>query len=127
MQWQVDRLGIVVGYAASLAFYNVRDTSRVVGLNWRLMMDFALLPAVIVCCFVFLCPESRRLYMQEGQHAQAFMFLSRLRFSKSRLLATSSTWSKVSKRKSTSTSVGARSARWSLYQEIAEQCSLLRW
>jgi len=83
MQWQLwTAFGIMVGYAADLAFYNVRDTPGVVGLNWRLMMGSALLPAVIVCCFVFLCPESPRWYMQEGQHAQAFKSLCRLRFCK---------------------------------------------
>jgi hypothetical protein len=30
--------GIMVGYAADLAFYNVPDQSGIVGLNWRLMM-----------------------------------------------------------------------------------------
>lgn len=50
----------MVGYAADLAFYKVPDKSNITGLNWRLMMGSAMLPAVIVICFVFLCPESPR-------------------------------------------------------------------
>ncbi|GAB7342298.1 hypothetical protein MBLNU457_g0530t1 [Dothideomycetes sp. NU457] len=83
MQWQMwTAFGIMVGYAADLAFYNVQDTPGVTGLNWRLMMGSACLPAVIVCCFVFMCPESPRWYMQEGQHVHAFRSLCRLRFCK---------------------------------------------
>jgi hypothetical protein len=52
--------GIFVGYAADLAFYHVPDKSGITGLNWRLMMGSACLPAIIVVCFVFFCPESPR-------------------------------------------------------------------
>lgn len=55
--------GIFVGYAADLAFYHVPDSSGITGLNWRLMMGSACLPAIIVVCFVFLCPESPRWYV----------------------------------------------------------------
>ena len=50
----------MLGYAADLALFKVPDTPAVVGLNWRLMMASAMLPAVVVCCFVFMCPESPR-------------------------------------------------------------------
>ena len=55
MQWQMwTAFGIMVGYASDLAFYKVPDHKNVVGLNWRIMMASAMLPAVIVCCFVFM-------------------------------------------------------------------------
>ena len=59
MQWQMwTAFGIMVGYAADLAFYGVPDRG-IVGLNWRLMMGSAMLPAVIVCCIVYFTPEVR--------------------------------------------------------------------
>lgn len=53
-------VGIMVGYASDLAFYKVPDVPGITGLNWRIMMASAMFPAVIVCCFVFLTPESPR-------------------------------------------------------------------
>jgi len=83
MQWQMwTAFGIMVGYAADLAFYNVPDSSGVVGLNWRLMMGSACLPAIIVICFVFLCPESPRWYMSKGRHAKAYQSMVKLRYNK---------------------------------------------
>lgn len=72
----------MLGYAADLAFYGVPDTHNITGLNWRLMMASAMLPAVIVCCFVFLCPESPRWYMSKGRHAAAFHAMTKLRYNK---------------------------------------------
>lgn len=74
--------GIMVGYAADLAFYNVRDKPNITGLNWRLMMGSAMFPAVIVCCFVFMCPESPRWYLSKGQHHAAYRSMCRLRYNK---------------------------------------------
>src|SRR5271168_5094181 len=74
--------GIMVGYAADLAFYNVQDTSNVTGLNWRLMMGSACLPAIIVVCFVFVCPESPRWYMSKNRHAKAYFSMVKLRYNK---------------------------------------------
>lgn len=83
MQWQMwTAFGIMVGYAADLAFYYVPDTAHITGLNWRLMMASAMLPAVIVCCFVFMCPESPRWYMSKGRHKAAFDSMCRLRYNK---------------------------------------------
>jgi sugar porter (SP) family MFS transporter len=100
MQWQVwTAFGIMVGessippyfrlhanpfegYAADLAFYSVPDTPNIQGLNWRLMMGSAMLPAVIVCCFVFLCPESPRWYISKGKHEKAWHAVQKLRFNK---------------------------------------------
>ena len=46
------------------------------------MMGSAMLPAVIVLSFVFLCPESPRWYMGKGRHAKAYQSMVRLRYSK---------------------------------------------
>lgn len=83
MQWQMwTAFGIMVGYAADLAFFTVPDKPHIIGLNWRLMMGSAMLPAVIVCLFVFMCPESPRWYMSKGRHASAFQAMTKLRYIK---------------------------------------------
>lgn len=83
MQWQMwTAFGIMVGYIADLAFYFVPDHGIGLGLNWRLMMGSAMIPAVIVVCLAFLCPESPRWYLSKGRHQDAFGALCRLRFEK---------------------------------------------
>ncbi|KAJ5179558.1 hypothetical protein N7492_002768 [Penicillium capsulatum] len=83
MQWQMwTAFGIMLGYAADLIFYRVSDTAGIVGLNWRLMMASALLPAVVVCCFVFACPESPRWYMSKKQYFRAYQSMCSLRHHK---------------------------------------------
>ncbi|KAK1776985.1 hypothetical protein QBC45DRAFT_452751 [Copromyces sp. CBS 386.78] len=83
MQWQMwTAFGIMVGYIADLAFYFVPDHGISMGLNWRLMMGSAMIPAVIVCCLAFLCPESPRWYLSKDRHQDAFAALCRLRFEK---------------------------------------------
>jgi MFS family permease len=83
MQWQVwTAFGIMLGYAADLAFYAVPDTPHIVGLNWRLMLGSAMIPAIIVCCFIYTCPESPRWYLGRGRHDKAYASMQRLRFSK---------------------------------------------
>lgn len=83
MQWQMwTAFGIMVGYAADLAFYYVPDKPNITGLNWRIMMASAMFPAVIVCCFVFMCPESPRWYMSKGRHHAAYKSMCRLRYNK---------------------------------------------
>jgi Sugar (and other) transporter len=74
--------GIMLGYAADLAFFSVKDPSNITGLNWRLMMGSAMFPAVIVCCFVYLCPESPRFEMSKENHAKAYRSMCRLRYNK---------------------------------------------
>lgn len=82
MQWQMwTAFGIMLGYVADLALYRVPDHG-VHGLNWRLMMGSAMLPAVFVCCVVYLLPESPRWYMSKGQYAKAYKAMSRLRYTK---------------------------------------------
>ncbi|KAL4775936.1 hypothetical protein BDW60DRAFT_104271 [Aspergillus nidulans var. acristatus] len=83
MQWQMwTAFGIMFGYAADLAFFQVPDSSGIVGLNWRLMLASALVPAVIVCCFVFMCPESPRWYMSRNLYDRAYQSMCSLRFNK---------------------------------------------
>jgi len=83
MQWQMwTAFGIMLGYVADLALYEVPDTAVATGLNWRLMMASAMLPAVVVCCFVFMCPESPRWYLSKGRHAAAYHAMCQLRYNK---------------------------------------------
>ncbi|KAB8266083.1 hypothetical protein BDV32DRAFT_896 [Aspergillus pseudonomiae] len=83
MQWQMwTAFGIMFGYAADLVFYEVRDPVGITGLNWRLMVGSAMLPAILVCCFVFTCPESPRWYMARKCHDKAYRSMCSLRFHK---------------------------------------------
>jgi len=45
-------------------------------------MASAMMPAVIVCIFVFYCPESPRWYMSKGRHASAYQAMCQLRYKK---------------------------------------------
>lgn len=61
MQFQMwTAFGIMLGFVADLVFFKVSDPPHILGLNWRLMMASAMLPAVVVCFFVFMVPESPR-------------------------------------------------------------------
>ncbi|KAL2021543.1 hypothetical protein VTK56DRAFT_7042 [Thermocarpiscus australiensis] len=83
MQWQVwTAFGIMVGYIADFAFYFVPDAGVELGLNWRLMMGSAMIPAVIVCALAYKCPESPRWYLTKNRHKDAFASVCRLRFEK---------------------------------------------
>jgi len=83
MQWQMwTAFGIMFGYAADLAFFEIPDMPGITGLNWRLMMASAMFPAVLVCFFVFACPESPRWYMAKGRYDKAYHSMCRLRYSK---------------------------------------------
>ncbi|ELQ37140.1 MFS hexose transporter [Pyricularia oryzae] len=83
MQWQMwTAFGIMIGYVADLAFYFVPDHGVELGLNWRLMMGSAGIPAVIVCCLIPLCTESPRWYLTKGRHADAFRAICTLRHEK---------------------------------------------
>ncbi|KAJ5446814.1 hypothetical protein N7445_001635 [Penicillium cf. griseofulvum] len=82
MQWHLwTAFGIMVGYAADLIFYNV-DSTTIVGLNWRCMMASAMFPALVVCCFVFACPESPHWYMRQKQYYRAYRSICELRHHK---------------------------------------------
>ncbi|KAI1344080.1 hypothetical protein F5Y15DRAFT_369008 [Xylariaceae sp. FL0016] len=83
MQWQMwTAFGIMFGYIADLAFFPVPDRSGITGLNWRLMMGSAMIPAVIVCCIVYFTPESPRWYLTKGRHSDAYKSIQQLRFEK---------------------------------------------
>ncbi|KAK1720075.1 hypothetical protein BDP67DRAFT_541113 [Colletotrichum lupini] len=74
--------GIMMGYVADLAFYYVPDRGGIVGLNWRLMMGSAMLPAVFVCACCYMCPESPRWYLTKNRHSDAYKSMCQLRFKK---------------------------------------------
>lgn len=58
MMWQMwTAFGIMFGYVADLAFFQVPDKPHITGLNWRLMLGSAGFPALLLCLQVFLCPE----------------------------------------------------------------------
>ncbi|KAL8710384.1 MAG: hypothetical protein Q9220_004985 [cf. Caloplaca sp. 1 TL-2023] len=83
MQWQVwTAFGVMLGYASDLCFFRVADQAGVVGLNWRLMMGSAMLPAMVVVACVFMCPESPRWYMSKGRHFKAYQSMCKLRHNK---------------------------------------------
>ncbi|CAK7270441.1 hypothetical protein SEPCBS57363_004105 [Sporothrix epigloea] len=83
MQWQMwTAFGIMVGYIADLAFYFVPDSGIPLGLNWRLMMGSAMIPAVLVCLLIHTCVESPRWYLTKDRHADAYAAICRLRFEK---------------------------------------------
>jgi sugar porter (SP) family MFS transporter len=80
MQWQMwTAFGIMVGYIADLAFYFVPDHGIELGLNWRLMMGSAGIPAIIVCAMVYRCPESPRWYLDRGEPRRAYESMRHLR------------------------------------------------
>lgn len=83
MQWQLwTAVGIAGGYVADLALYYVPDRSGITGLNWRLMMGSAGVPAVIVCACCYLIPESPRWYISKDRHVDAYKSMCQLRFEK---------------------------------------------
>ena len=67
---------------ADLAFYFVPDHGIELGLNWRLMMGSAMIPAVIVCCLVPFCVESPRWYLTKSRHQDAYKSVCKLRHEK---------------------------------------------
>jgi sugar porter (SP) family MFS transporter len=74
MTWQLmTALGILLGFAANLAMYNVGK------LAWRLQIGSAFLPAIPLLIGVFFCPESPRWLIKKGRHQKAYHSLLRLR------------------------------------------------
>jgi Sugar (and other) transporter len=74
--------GIMLGDLLDLAFYFVPNKHGATGLNWRLMIGSAGIPALIVCCQVLWAPESPRWLIGKGRYEDAFNELCRLRFSR---------------------------------------------
>ncbi|RCK65619.1 Arabinose-proton symporter [Candida viswanathii] len=82
MLWQFfTAVGIMFGYVLCLAFYRVPDLWVTTGLNWRLMLGSASLPAFVVLVQVPFIPESPRWLMGKGRHLEAFDALQQLRSS----------------------------------------------
>ncbi|KAI0819328.1 hypothetical protein BC628DRAFT_1333246 [Trametes gibbosa] len=82
MMWQMwTAFGIMIGTVMSLVFYNVKSP-HVDGLNWRLMLGSAGVPALIIMSQVYFCPESPRWLIGKGRYDKAFESLVRLRKSK---------------------------------------------
>ncbi|KAJ7701498.1 proton myo-inositol cotransporter [Mycena rosella] len=78
--WQMMvAFGIFLGYAADLALLNVPDHGSVTGLNWRLMLGSAGLPAVILAAQVLFVPESPRWLISKNRFPEAFKSLCALR------------------------------------------------
>jgi len=80
MMWQTwTAFGIMLGFVSDLAFYKVADPPHIKGLNWRLMLGSAGIPAMIIMVQVFFCPESPRWYISKGRYREAYNSLARLR------------------------------------------------
>ncbi|WFD05410.1 hypothetical protein MVES1_000740 [Malassezia vespertilionis] len=84
MQWQTwTAFGIMLGYAADLALFKVKDPNNgngnIHGLNWRLMLGSAGIPALFVMAQVYLCPESPRWLMGKNKYRKAMNSFLRLR------------------------------------------------
>jgi sugar porter (SP) family MFS transporter len=80
MMWQMwTAFGIMLGYVADLAFYKVPNKPHITGLNWRLMLASAGIPALFLMAQVFFCPESPRWLMSKGRYPDAYKSLERLR------------------------------------------------
>ncbi|KAF8891725.1 hypothetical protein BD779DRAFT_1512721, partial [Infundibulicybe gibba] len=72
--------GIMMGFVADLAFFKVpTHKPHITGLNWRLMLSSAGIPALFIMAQVFLCPESPRWYVSKGRYDKAYESLARLR------------------------------------------------
>ncbi|KAG5361084.1 putative metabolite transport protein [Yarrowia sp. C11] len=82
MMWQMwTAFGIMMGYVMDLAFYYVKDRGSIVGLNWRLMLGSALIPALMVCILIVKCPESPRWYLARGEIRKSFESMREIRHS----------------------------------------------
>ncbi|EMD37517.1 hypothetical protein CERSUDRAFT_114155 [Gelatoporia subvermispora B] len=83
MMWQMwTAFGIMFGNVCDIAFYHVPDKPGITGLNWRLMLASAGIPALVIMSQVWFCPESPRWLMGKGRYDKAFESLLRLRTSR---------------------------------------------
>lgn len=93
MMWQLwTAFGIMIGDVFDLAFFYVDNPDGLSGveygakshkidkgLNWRLMLASALIPAIFVCLQVYFVPESPRWLMGKNRHTEAFESYNKLR------------------------------------------------
>lgn len=71
--WQFfTAFGIMWGYIFTLIFYRVKPTGVHGGLNWRLTLGSAMLPALLVMIQIPFCPESPRWLMGKKRYREAF-------------------------------------------------------
>ncbi|KAM0561311.1 hypothetical protein ACHAPJ_003190 [Fusarium lateritium] len=78
MMWQMwTAFGIMIGFASSLAFQNLKWPNEYS--PWRWMIGSTSLPPLIVGLLVYLLPESPRWYMDRGKFDKAFESLMKLR------------------------------------------------
>ena len=83
MLWQFfTAFGIMLGYVACLAFYHVGDHGIGGGLNWRLMLGSACIPAIVVLFQIPFVPESPRWLMGKDRHKESYDSLCQLRLDK---------------------------------------------
>jgi MFS family permease len=77
MMWQMwTAFGIMLGNIMGVAFLNVGND-----LNWRLMLGSTVVLPIIVCCQVYLCPESPRWLIKKNRVDKAYEAFRRLRSS----------------------------------------------
>ena len=80
MLWQFfTAMGIALGYVFCIAFYYVPEHNIGGGLNWRLMLGSAMLPALLALAQIPFCPESPRWLMGKGRFAEAWTSLRSIR------------------------------------------------
>lgn len=80
MLWQFfTAAGIALGYVFCLAFYYVPDHGVGGGLNWRLMLGSAMLPALFALVQIPFIPESPRWLMGKGRYLDAYESLKSIR------------------------------------------------
>lgn len=83
MLWQFfTAVGIMFGYVACIAFYYVGPHGIGGGLNWRLMLGSACIPALFVLFQIPFVPESPRWLMGKGRHKESFEALNQMRHDK---------------------------------------------
>ena len=75
MMWQMwTAFGIMLGNIMGVAFLNVGHD-----LNWRLMLGSTVVLPLIVCCQVYLCPESPRWLIKKNRISKAFEAFRKIR------------------------------------------------
>jgi sugar porter (SP) family MFS transporter len=80
MLWQFfTAMGIALGYVFCMAFYYVPPNDIGGGLNWRLMLGSAMLPALFALVQIPFCPESPRWLMGKGEYRKAWDALRSIR------------------------------------------------
>lgn len=80
MLWQFfTAAGIALGYVFCLAFYYVPERGIGGGLNWRLMLGSAMLPATFALFQIPFIPESPRWLMGKGRFSEAYKSLRSIR------------------------------------------------